>query len=463
MSTPLYILSPANAALPAAMRAGIPVIHCGSVGDLLDKLADTDGVALVDLRTAGGLDAARRIRSESPGTPVLGIADSGAVPQDQPSEDRGLLVETLTPPVNAGELAAALARLHNGSSEASVLPHRCPASQWGLFGRSPRMRTLISQVVEAGARFDGVVVSGEPGTGRGLVARAVHECGVTKGKPFVAVYCREIPPAQAEATLFGTPQPRPFLRSSHHGEVVMSGSLVHQAIGGTLYFRNVEELPDRIQARLARVFRDREVLVDTHAHPVALDTRPVAAAGADYQDHLSEGRVRLDLHRRLSNSTLEVPPLRDRAEDIPLLAEHFVDKACQAARVPSKRLETPSHALLRAMPWRGNARELQGLMGSAVMAVPGPQIGLDDVLGLLHLEAAAKSPFEASAFEATTLRDAKARFEREYILAVLAQHHGRIPEAARVLGIQRTNLYRKLRALRIRREVQTSRHPVPQV
>lgn len=441
------------------MPPGIPVIRCATVADLLDKLAETDGVTLVDLRSAGGLDAARRIRSESPGTPVLGIVDSGS-PDDQPSEDRGLLVETLTPPVDSGQLAAAFSRLRSGSPEASVLPLRCPTSQWGLFGRSPRMRALIDRVIEAGARHEGAIVFGEPGTGRGLVARAVHECGVTRGKPFVAVYCREIPPAQFEAALFGKPEPRPFLRSAHHGEVVMSGSLIHQALGGTLYFRNVEEVPDRIQARLARVFRDREVIVDSEPHTVVLDTRPVAAVGSDYQEHVSEGRVRLDLHRRLSASVLEVPALRERVEDIPLLADHFVGKACQSARIPPKSLDAPAHALLKAMPWRGNARELQGLLGSVVLNVPEAAIGLDDLLAHLHLEAAARAPFQQSGFEPTTLRDARARFEREYILAVLAQHHGRIPEAAKVLGIQRTNLYRKLRALRIRRNVETHHHPV---
>ena len=155
------------------------------------------------------------------------------------------------------------------------------------------------------------------------------------------------------------------------------------------------------------------------------------------------------------------PPLRDRVEDIPLLTDHFVGKACQAARVPPKSLEPPAHALLKAMPWRGNARELQGLLGSVVLNVPEGEIGLDDLLAHLHLEAAARSPFQQSGFEPTTRRDARARFEREYILAVLAQHHGRIPEAARVLGIQRTNLYRKLRALRIRRDAEAGRPRVP--
>lgn len=360
-------------------------------------------------------------------------------------------MDTLNPSSSPEHLTDASAAPRQARLLPSSLEHRCPASLWGLFGRSPRMQALVDRVAAAGARYDGVLVSGEPGTGRGLVARAVHESGVTRGQPFVAVYCRDIPPGEAEVELFG----RPAAKSSHrerHSEMVTSGSLVHQALGGTLYFRNPEELPDRAQARLARLFRDREVLVDNLPRAERYEVRLVAAVGPEYQDHLAEGRVRVDLHRRLCVRAIEVPPLRDRVEDIPLLAEYFVEKACQGARIAAKALSQPAQALLSAMPWRGNARELQSLLGAVVLSVTRPAIGLEDLLTHIHLEAAAKSPFHQSGFEPTTLREARARFEREYVLAVLAQHRGRVPDAARVLGIQRTNLYRKLRALRIKRE-----------
>lgn len=327
---------------------------------------------------------------------------------------------------------------------------------WGLLGRSTRIAEVIDLVEKAGASFAGVLVTGENGTGRGVVARAVHECGVTRSKPFVPVYCRDIAPAQAEAALFGKARPGPFLRAGRHGERVVPGSLVHQALGGTLYLRNVEELPDRVQARLAHLLRDGEVLVGDAAEPQPAAIRAMAAVGADYHQYVAEGKVRGDLHRRLGTVSIHVPPLRERPEDIPLLAAHFVDRACRAAHIATKTLTPSAQALLSAMPWRGNARELQGLMGSVVLDVTRPEIDLEDLLGLVHLEAAGKPPYAAGGFVPTTLREAKAQFEREYILAVLAQHHGRIPDAAAVLGIQRTNLYRKLRSLRIQEAVRSS-------
>lgn len=320
---------------------------------------------------------------------------------------------------------------------------------WGLLGTSARMAEVLALVERAGASFAGVLVTGESGTGRGVVARAVHECGVTKSMPFVPVYCREVPPSQAEAAFFGKARPGPFLRPARHAERVAPGSIVHQALGGTLYLRHVEELPDRVQARLAHLLRDGEAVVGDAAEPQPVAIRAMAAVGSEYHQYVAEGKVRGDLHRRLGAVSIPVPPLRERPEDIPLLAAHFVDRACRAAHIAPKVLSLSAQALLGAMPWRGNARELQGLMGSVVLNVTGPEIGLEDLLGLLHLEASGKLPYANDGFVPTTLREARAQFEREYILAVLAQHHGRIPDAAAVLGIQRTNLYRKLRSLRI--------------
>jgi two-component system nitrogen regulation response regulator NtrX len=160
---------------------------------------------------------------------------------------------------------------------------------------------------------------------------------------------------------------------------------------------------------------------------------------------VQEGRVREDLFRRLSVIRIDMPPLRQRREDIPALANYFLRDVCASLRVPPKAVSRPALSLIAALPWRGNGVELRTFIESVVAGSPGGRsIGLEDVLAHVRLDG------DSVAFpNGGTLRQARARFERDYIAAVLEQHHGRISDAARALGIQRTNLYRKIRSLRV--------------
>ncbi|MEW5984236.1 MAG: sigma 54-interacting transcriptional regulator [Acidobacteriota bacterium] len=320
---------------------------------------------------------------------------------------------------------------------------------WGLVALSARMREVIVAVERAGASRLGVCLTGEPGTGRELVARAIHRCGLTAREPFVPIPCDEIPPSEAERLVFGATAPR-FRRLPRgpYCENVAPGALLHQAVNGTLYLRHPEELPDRAQARLARALRDGEVQVGSDAVPHPLAVRPVAAFGLEPQRLLAEGRVRADFYRRVSAIAIDVPPLRDRREDIPLLAAHVIARTCRAAGLPTKRLTEGAATLLASLPWPGNARDLHLVLAAVVKSAPGQDIDLDVLLCHIRVQGPTLQPMPAAAFSAT-LREAKTAFEREYITAVLAHHHGRVPEAARALGVQRTNLYRKLRSLRV--------------
>jgi two-component system nitrogen regulation response regulator NtrX len=316
----------------------------------------------------------------------------------------------------------------------------------GLFGESLLMLEVLSQIDKASASRAGVMVSGEPGTGRGLVARAIHACAQANGAPFVAVYCSTLLPAEAERLLFGLPrngnsQPRP----ARGREVVYPGSLLHDALGGTIYFRNVEELPTRVQARLAALFRDREFQARPRSEAIPFTARPIAAVDLDFRSHVDEGRVRVDLYRRFAEFQIVVPALRDRREDIPALAQCFVTRACRSQAIADKTLDSAAQAILEAMPWHGNFRELQALLEGLVLRTADTTITLHALLEHVQVDSADGPHVGLGA----PLREARQRFEREYIAAVVAQHHGRIPDAARSLGIQRTNLYRKLRELRM--------------
>jgi two-component system, NtrC family, nitrogen regulation response regulator NtrX len=322
----------------------------------------------------------------------------------------------------------------------------------GLVSESPLMREVLGQIQKAAASRAGVMLMGESGTGRGRVARAIHEAAHDGAAPFVVVECETLPAAEAERQIFGAPgngngsgaQRRPGAP-----EVVCPGSLLHSALGGTVLFTHFEELPARVQARLATLFRDREFIDRPRAPAQPFTARPIAAVDHDYQAHLDEGRVRLDLHRRFAEVRIALPSLRDRREDIPALAQIFLARACGERGVEEKTLDSGALALISALPWHGNAVELRELVGNVAQAAPECVISLQMVLEHISLEAAGGLHASLGA----PLRDARQRFEREYIAAVVAQHHGRIPDAAKSLGIQRTNLYRKLRALRLPRQI----------
>jgi two-component system nitrogen regulation response regulator NtrX len=227
---------------------------------------------------------------------------------------------------------------------------------------------------------------------------------------------------------------------------VRRNSRLYDAAGGCLFLENVADLSARAQARLVRVLRDREVFVEEARERLSMTLRVVAAADLTISTALDEGRLRPDLYERLSLIRIDVPALRQRREDIPVLATHFLKELCQASETPLKTLTRPALTLLAALPWRGNVPELKGLLERLILLVPQGLIRLEDVLAHTQLEGTA-GPARLDA----TLRQARARFESEYIAAVLQHHHGRIADAAKALGVQRTNLYRKMRRLNLMR------------
>ena len=321
-----------------------------------------------------------------------------------------------------------------------------PDDAFGIVGHSSPMRDVLEQIDLAAASRKGVLVSGESGTGRGIVARAIHAGQNARPSPFVAVYCDTLDPREAEKRLFGEPATREGSPSVNgRCERIHPGAILHDAIGGTLYFRNLEELPARVQSRLARLLRDHECQIGSRSQPVPYDVRPIAAVDPGFDSMVTDGRMRPDLYRRFAEVQINLPPLRERRDDIPALAEFLLSRACQKVGIPDKTLDPAASSVLAAMPWHGNARELLGLLEMLAIKVVGDRISLNDLLEIVRLDGNTNTHWNLEA----TLRQARQRFEREYIAAVVAQHHGRVPAAARSLGIQRTNLYRKLRSLHI--------------
>jgi two-component system nitrogen regulation response regulator NtrX len=311
------------------------------------------------------------------------------------------------------------------------------------------MREVMTLVARAATMRAGVLVRGEEGTGRQVVSRAIHAAQVTQGGAFVTIDCAAYEADRLDEELFGAIGRAPGGDQASRGlERVTRTSRLLRAHGGTLYLQNVAEASARVQARLARVLRDREAILAETGEVTGLDVRPMAGVDSSFSSAVEEGRVRDDLCRRLSVLCIDMPPLRNRREDIPALANYFLREICATLGVPPKTLSRPALSLIGALPWRGNAIELRSLLETVVTGLAGGRgIALEDVLQHVQLDGGA-----AVFSNAGTLRQARARFEREYIATVLEQHHGRISDAAKALGIQRTNLYRKMRALRVHRK-----------
>jgi DNA-binding NtrC family response regulator len=431
----------------ALAAASLGVIWADSVSSALSELERRDLPVLLDLSRGGAaLQSARDLRMQRASTLMFAVVDSRRPDLTTEAVLAGM-ADVFARPLGGRRVAHAIARERRYEGRGDS---RSAASVEDLYCHSASMREVSTVIARAASMRAGVLLRGERGTGRQLIARSIHATQVGGTSPFIVVDCAEYEADELNDRLFGTasvPDPAKGL------ERVAARGLVHQAIGGTLYLQNIAEAPARVQARLGRILRDREATLAETGAAVGLDVRPMASADPGIETSVQEGRIREDLFRRLSVIRLDVPPLRSRREDIPALANFFVREVCAAHQVPPKTLSRAALSLISALPWRGNAIELRTLVEAVVNSLAvGRGIGLEDVLAHVKLDGGSVVFANGG-----TLRQARARFEREYISAVLEQHLGRISEAAKALGIQRTNLYRKMRSLKVARERRTKR------
>jgi two-component system response regulator HydG len=423
--------------------------------DRTHVLRDPVSLCLIDLRENGdAIRSARALRTQYPQSIVIGVADP-ARPSAAADAIRAGVFDVLPRPPSARDLEAILANAREQTLLASTQVARASSEPmaYGMVGTSPAMRLVMDLVQRAASGRCGMLISGERGTGREMIAHAIHLHGTNRNAPFVKVDCSGTS-EDVELQLFGLISKRPGSGAAERRSLERIGrhSRLIDAAGGILFLENVVELPAKVQARLVRVLRDREVFLEEGREPIALDVRPIASVDSSVGAAIEEGRLREDLHERLSLIRIDVPPLRQRREDIPVLATHFLKELCRANGKPIKTFTRPALTLLAGLPWRGNTPELRGLLERLILLVPAGLIRLEDVLAHTKFEGTV-SPSGVDA----TLRQARAKFERDYIASVLQHHRGRIADAAKVLGIQRTNLYRKMRRLNLMRQKPAAR------
>ena len=320
-----------------------------------------------------------------------------------------------------------------------------PSACAELLGSSPVVLRAVELVRQAAPAIGNVLIVAARGLDATSVGREIHSLSPRASAPFLVVDRAAADPTAVERELLGR---RVSGRSRDSGdlEIVDESSVILEARDGTVFLQHIGELPASAQIRLARVLRDGEVRIDGFHRSRSVGARLVAGADPSLAADVEEGRFRADLYRRLCTFEIEVPPLRERAEDIPTIAIHSVREICASADRPVREFTQVALTLLLAFSWRGNIGDLRALLERVIVTGSHETIRLEDLLAHMRLDGAT-----APLVPDSGLKEARQRFEREYIAAVLQHHRWRMSEAARELGIQRTNLYRKVWQLGIRR------------
>jgi two-component system, NtrC family, nitrogen regulation response regulator GlnG len=446
----------------ALRRDGHEVRTAATVAEqvaMLERFVPDVLVTDVMLPDGNGLDLVPSILKKRPDLPVIVLSAQNTLTTAVRATEQGAF-EYLPKPFDLDELCRAV---RDGLARSGHVDDAAPSEDADLpmIGRSPAMQDVYRMIARVVATDLTVLILGESGTGKELVARALHDLGPRKAKPFVAVNMAAIPRELIEAELFG------YERGAFTGAVQRTAGRFEQATGGTLFLDEIGDMPMEAQTRLLRVLQSGEFTTVGGAKPVAADVRIIAATHKNLPDLIANGQFREDLYYRLNVVPVSLPPLRQRADDIGLLAQHFLERAA-AEGLPRKRLDAAGLAVLAAHGWPGNVRELENLMRRlAAIArdavIPASAIAAQ-LIGGITLAAEPAETLEA-AIEAHLARyfvqfgeglpppglydRILVELERPLLKATLAAVRGNQLRAADVLGINRNTLRKKLADLGI--------------
>src|SRR5687768_10947706 len=413
-----------------------------SVRDGLRMFAEArPALVLLDLKLPDGtgIDVLRELQRQAPGTPVVVVSGRGSVAEAVEAMKVGAS-DFLEKPVSRDRLFRVLDRIfhpkaHGGEAEPETV---ADGSRLGMVGGSEPMRRIYQLVEMASPTRCRVLITGESGTGKELIARAIHSLSPRRERPFVETNCAAIPSELIESEMFG------HMKGSFTGATGDRKGKFESATGGTLFLDEIGDMSLVTQAKLLRVLQEGVVTPVGSSEPRKIDVRILSATSKNLPEEIGRGTFREDLYHRINVLTIAVPPLRARRDDIPELAEHFLRLASMENGVKPKRLSPRAIDVLMQLPWKGNVRELRNLMERVAILVPADSVGSAELMNVLHM---ASGPDEAAG--ALPLREARSRFERQYIVTRLHANRGNLGETARELGIERTNLYRKMKQLGI--------------
>jgi len=314
-------------------------------------------------------------------------------------------------------------------------------AQHTLVGESYAIEQLREQIAMAAPTNGRVLIMGENGTGKELVARSIHAMSRRRTGPFVEVNCAAIPEELIESELFG------HVRGAFTGAVADRRGKFEAAHGGTIFLDEIGDMSLKTQAKVLRVLQEQVMEAVGGSTRIRVDARVVAATNKDLPAEIRTGRFREDLYFRLNVIPIYVAPLRDRTEDIPILADHFMAMMAKEYGRRPKVFERDAITVLQQYGWPGNVRELRNVVERLMIMVPGDRITSRDLAFLEQTSVGGGNGARQPPLVA--LHEARDQFERDYILRALAQQHGNISRTAEVLGVERSNLYRKMRAFGI--------------
>jgi DNA-binding NtrC family response regulator len=402
---------------------------------------DTQGidVVLLDLKLpgAGGLEALHQIRERRPDAVVIVVTGYGTVHSAVQAMKNGAY-DYMTKPFSMEELRLLLERVAAHlklKSENRILREKIKSKQGfgSIVGRAPEMEKLYRIIAKAAQSNHPVLILGESGTGKEMVARSIHFSGPYRDKPFIPVDCGSLVPTLIESELFG------YVKGAFTGALQAKEGLLAIAEGGTVFLDEVGELPVDLQAKLLRAIQEKEIRPVGSTKRIAINVRILAATNRDLEQAVAQGAFRRDLYFRLNVLSLRIPPLRERRQDVPLLAGYFLERLARTSGEERTLSDEAMKAML-AYDWPGNVRELENCLERAWALTTGPVINSADLPSAIH----SVSPAPESGNGSTKILP-MAELEKQTILNTITHLNGDKLLAARLLGIGKTTLYRKLK------------------
>ncbi len=414
--------------------SGYHIFTAPGVSEAIEILEKTQlDLVITDLKmpNISGMDLVRHIRENFRDTEVMMITGYPSIEGAVEAVKTGA-EEFLAKPFTDVELLSAVQRVldkakvrRTGLTKAD----RVVPAHKGLIGRSEGMRDVFTAISKASSSSATVLITGESGTGKELAARAIHYSSVRSSAPFVPVNCGGIPEGLLESELFG------HVKGAFTGATESRAGFFHAADGGTIFLDEISDMSLAMQVKLLRVLQDKEVCMVGSNRTRKVDVRILAATNKDLRDLVKKGLFREDLFYRLNVITIVIPPLREREDDILLLANHFLTKFAAESGKPPHRFSDEALQSLRSYNWPGNVRELENVIQRLVVMTDGDLIEVPDLPSLMRFSALRKTGFTRTLAEV----------ECEYITNVLASVDGNKTRAAEILGIDRKTLREKLK------------------
>ena len=413
----------------------------------LDKAGRTDYDAiLLDIKmpVLDGIEVLENLKSQKITSPVVMVSGHGDVHTAVECTKRGAF-DFLEKPLNRDKLLLTVRnaiRLRQVEEENTELRSKAE-KEYQLVGQAASMLDLKSQVERAAPTKATVLITGESGTGKELVAREIHRRSSRSSAPFIQVNCAAIPEELIESELFG------HEKGSFTGAVRKQTGKFVAADGGTIFLDEIGDMSLRTQAKVLRVLQEGEVEPVGSATVVKVDVRVIAATNKDLTEEIRGGRFREDLYYRLNVIPIRTPPLRERRDDIPVLADHFAKLFSGEHNYHAKKFTPAALKALQDASWRGNVRELRNLIERLVIMVPSDAIDITDLPAEFFR---APADIISGSMRLNTLQEFKDEAEKSFILAKLREHGWNVSKTAEAIDTPRSNLYKKIEQYNIKRE-----------